>query len=125
MIVYVDSSVVLRPLLDQPGKLKTWGEWQTVYSSELLGVECRRAIDRLRLEGLYGDKQVAAAIQQLLKIERVIKRVRLNRAVLERASATMPTVVKTLDAIHLATALAIRKSRAADLKFATHDTQQA
>ena len=48
-----DSSVVLRPLLDQPKRLKVWGEWEAAYSSELLGVKCRRAIDRLRLEGLY------------------------------------------------------------------------
>jgi len=56
MIVYLDSSVVLRPLLDQPKQLKSWGNWETAFSSEWLGVECRRAIDRLRLEGLYGDR---------------------------------------------------------------------
>lgn len=59
MNVYLDSSAVLRPLLDQPDGLKCWGQWETAYSSELLGVECRRAIDRLRLLGLYDDKQVA------------------------------------------------------------------
>jgi hypothetical protein len=37
----------------------------------------------------------------------------------------MPTVVKTLDAIHIASALAIRDRREVDLVFATHDTQQA
>jgi hypothetical protein len=37
----------------------------------------------------------------------------------------MPTIVKTLDAIHLASALAIRERRGIDLLFATHDNQQA
>ena len=125
MIVYIDSSVVLRALLGQPNKLKTWGQWQAAYSSELLGVECRRAIDRLRLEGLYDDKQVADSIGQLDLIERTIKRVRLSRAIIHTASAAMPTIVKTLDAIHLASAISIRQRRSIDLLFATHDAQQA
>jgi|ERR1051326_1120349 predicted nucleic acid-binding protein len=125
MIVYIDSSVVLRALLGQPNKLKTWGQWQAAYSSELLGVECRRAIDRLRLEGLYDDKQVADSIGQLDLIERTIKRVRLSRTIIHAASATMPTIVKTLDAIHLVSAISIRQRRSIELLFATHDTQQA
>jgi hypothetical protein len=36
----------------------------------------------------------------------------------------MPTVVKTLDAIHLASAAAMRERRGTDLLFATHDAQQ-
>jgi predicted nucleic acid-binding protein len=125
MIVYVDSSVVLRALLGQPNKLKSWGKWQAAYSSELLGVECRRAIDRLRLEGLYDDQQVAESIGQLGLIERTIKRVRLSRTLIQAASATMPTIVKTLDAIHLVSAISIRQRRSLDLLFATHDVQQA
>src|SRR5207244_8284486 len=125
MIVYLDSSVVLRPLFDQPNKLKILGQWKAAYSSELLGVECRRAIDRLRLEGLYDDNQMAAAIEELTKIERTMKRIRLTRTILEAASRTMPTVVKTLDAIHLASAVAIRDRRDIDVTFATHDNQQA
>ena len=37
----------------------------------------------------------------------------------------MPTVVKTLDAIRLTSAVVIRERRAVDLMFATHDSQQA
>ncbi len=37
----------------------------------------------------------------------------------------MPTVVKTLDAIHLASALLFREGRGEALVFATHDSQQA
>jgi predicted nucleic acid-binding protein len=125
MIVYLDSSVVLRPLFDQPGQLKSWGQWQTAYSSELLGVECRRAIDRLRLLGLYDDRQVGDAMERLSKIERAIRRVRLTKSVVLAASKTMPTIVKTLDAFHLVSAVAIRDRRGIDLLFATHDDQQA
>jgi hypothetical protein len=124
MIVYVDSSVVLRRLLDQPRVIRGWGDWEAAYSSELLGIECRRAIDRLRLEGFYDDQQVARAIEQLALIERAISRIRITPAIVEAASRSMPTVVKTLDAIHLASAAAMRERRGTDLLFATHDAQQ-
>jgi predicted nucleic acid-binding protein len=125
MIVYVDSSVVLRPLFDQPRQLKSWGQWQAAYSSELVGVECRRAIDRLRLLSLYDDSQVGEAMDRLVKIERTIKQIRLTKSIIRAAAQTMPTIVKTLDAFHLVSALALRERRDIELLFATHDSQQA
>jgi len=125
VIVYLDSSVIFRPLLDQPGQLKSWGQWQAAYSSELVGVECRRAIDRLRLLSLYDDNQVGEAMDRLIKIERTIKQVRLTKSIIRAAAKTMPTIVKTLDAFHLVSALAIRERREIELLFATHDGQQA
>jgi predicted nucleic acid-binding protein len=111
MIVYIDSTVVLRPLFDQPGQLKLWGNWEAAYSSELLGVECRRAIDRLRLLSLYDDNQVGHAVERLSRIEKTIKRIRLSKSIVLAASKTMPTVFKTLDAFHPVSALAIRERR--------------
>jgi hypothetical protein len=125
MIIYLDSSVVVRPLFDQPGKLKIWGQWQVAYSSELLGIECRRAIDRLRLLSLFDDTQVGKAIERLGQIERTIRRIRLSRSIIQAASKTMPTVIKTMDAFHLVSAVAIRDRRGIELLFATHDSQQA
>jgi PIN domain len=125
MNVYLDSSIVLRVLLDQPRKLSAWGEWEKAYSSELLGVECRRVMDRLRLENALDDETLAQTVEELGKIEKAITRIRLTRPIIQAASKSMPTVVKTMDAFHLVSAVAIRDSRAADLFFATHDSQQA
>jgi hypothetical protein len=125
MNVYLDSSIVLRVLLDQPRKLSGWGEWEKAYSSELLGVECRRVMDRLRLENALDDETLAQTVEELGKIEKAITRIRLTRPIIQAASKSMPTVVKTMDAFHLVSAVAIRDSRAADLFFATHDSQQA
>ena len=125
MIVYLDSSVVLRPLPDQPHSLPDWGRWEAAYTSELLGIECRRVIDRLRLESAFSDEDVAVAMERLERTERSIRRVRLTKSILVAASRTMPTVVKTLDAFHLVTAIALRDRRHIDLLFATHDAQQA
>ena len=125
MIVYVDTSIVLRVLLGQPGRLDAWGQWKAAYSSELLGLEARRVIDRLRLELALDDPGVSEAQQTLLKIEQGIGYVLLTRTVLYRASLPMPTAVKTLDAIHLTSALLFQEQRKEKLVFATHDTTQA
>ncbi len=124
MIAYLDSSVVLRPLLGQR-KAINWTAWESAYSSEILGLEVRRVIDRLRLEALLDDRGVAEAHQELGRIEQFIGQVPLTRMVLHRAALPMPTVVKTLDAIHLTSALLLQENKGHPLIFATHDSQQA
>jgi len=125
MTLYLDSSVILRVLLGQPPQLANWGKWERAYTSELAGIEARRVIDRLRLEGALDDAGVALAQEELGKIESGIGLIRLSRVVLRRAALPMATVVRTLDALHLATALVFRERRNESLVFATHDTQQA
>jgi predicted nucleic acid-binding protein len=123
--VYLDTSVVLRVLLRQPKRLASWGRWDHAYGSELLGVEASRVIDRLRVEGVLEDAAVADAQEELSRIEGAIGSIPLTRPVLQRASLPMATIVKTLDAIHLASALLLRERRDAAVVFATHDPQQA
>ena len=124
MIVYVDTSVVLKVLLRQPGALRNWDRWSEAFSSELLKVEARRVIDRLRLGMHLDDEGVARAHEELVGIERAIGFIEVNRRVLSRAAGPMPTAVKTLDAIHLASALLLAERRPKPPRFATHDHQQ-
>jgi uncharacterized protein len=125
MIAYVDASVALRVLLRQPGRLPTWAEWEAAYSSELIGLEIRRTIDRLRAQGDLGGEAVAELLQSAATIEEGLALVSLTRTVLQRAALPMATPVRTLDAIHLATALMVRERSTDPLIFATHDAQQA
>jgi hypothetical protein len=123
--VYLDTSTVLRVVLSQPEPLGIWGKWEAACASELLGVEARRVLDRLRLEGTLDDDQVGTFQAALARVERTIDGIRLTRLVLGRAALPMATPVKTLDALHLASALLWRERRSQDLIFATHDPQQA
>jgi predicted nucleic acid-binding protein len=124
MIVYLDTSVVLRHLLGQAEALEADG-WQRAYSSEILGLEARRVIDRIRLESALDDDGVARAHEALAHMEQSIHCMFLTRPILRRAALPMPTVVKTLDAIHLASALLFQERTGDSLTFATHDLQQA
>jgi predicted nucleic acid-binding protein len=123
MTVYLDTSVVLRHLLRQPQSLSNWGRWERVYSSVLLRVESLRVLDRLRLERALNDEQIAELIQQLTRLFQSIDLVPLSEPVVERAAEPFPTAIETLDALHLATAIAVQKQERVELTFLTHDAQ--
>ena len=125
MIVYLDTSVVLRVLFGQAKPLQMWGTWERAYSSAMMGVEARRTIDRLRLESVLDDECVVQAHDALKVMERRLGTLRVTQAVLWRAALPMATTVKTLDAIHLASALLLHERHVPSLTFATHDRQQA
>ena len=82
-------------------------------------------IDRLRLEAALDDQGVVSAQRELVRIEGTIGRIGLTRAVLRRAALPMATAVKTLDAIHVASAMLFQERRGTQLLFVTHDAQQA
>ena len=125
MTVYLDTSVVLRALLATGDAPPDWGAWERAYSSELMGVEARRTLDRLRLEHALDDDGLADAHDALAATEQAIGSIRLTAAVLRRAGQPMPAAVKTLDAIHLASALLFAERRGSGLVFGTHDRRQA
>ena len=125
MTVYLDTSTVIRALVGPGAVLRGWGQWDDAYASELMGVEARRVLDRLRLERALDDEGLATAHEALGAIERAIGSIRLTRSILLRASQPMPTAVKTVDAIHLASALLFEEQRGAGIVFGTHDRRQA
>ena len=125
MRVYLDTSTLLRVVFGEPKPLADWGGWTEAYTSELTRVECRRAMERLRLAGALKDADLAELQERLEAFERHVKRIDISRPVLRRAGLPMGTPVKTLDAIHLASALMLQEQRVPDLVFATHDKRQA
>jgi predicted nucleic acid-binding protein len=122
MIVYLDTSIVLRVLFREPHPIDIWGKWDKAYSSALWRVEALRTVDRLRLLHEITDREVADLVRNVQIIHETFAIYPLDERVLQRASETFPTVVGTLDAIHLATAVSIREAQAIDLLL-THDSQ--
>ena len=121
----MDTSIVLRVLFGEPDPLEEWGTWEMGYSSELLRVEARRTIDRLRLGSALDDEGVAEAKLRLDAIELGLGFIAITKAVLHRAGLPMATAVRTLDALHIVSALMIQERRGTRIAFATHDRSQA
>ncbi len=122
MNVYVDSSVLLRVVLGEPGRVPIWSRITNAISSELIRLECLRTIDRARIRLGHDDRQVAHYRADVLEAVDGFSLVALDSVVLARASEPFPTMVGSLDAIHLATALVIR-DEVEGLAFATHDEE--
>ena len=121
MILYIDSSAILRRLLSQAGALEEDEEYSILVTSALSEVECLRSVDRLRLRERMDDGRATALREGVFRLLEGIERVEITPALLGRASQPMPTALGTLDAIHLATALAWRERADEDLTLATHD----
>lgn len=90
-----------------------------------MAVEARRTIDRLRLERALHEEEVADAHHELSTAVRMVSLIEIIPEVLRRASQPMPTVVKTLDAIDLASALLFAERTNTDVLFGTLDRSQA
>ena len=124
MRVYLDTSVVLRVLFRERNQIRIWGKWDRAYSSSLWRTEAFRTVDRLRLGGDLSDRDVSELAAEIETVHQTLAVVPLAETILRRASEAFPTVVGTLDAIHLSTALAIRESEQID-QMLTHDQQLA
>lgn len=122
MTVYIDTSVILRILFREPNPVELWGKWERAFSSRLWRVEALRNVDQLRLSGDLADEEVADLVREIRVVHETLAIYPLTERILQRATETFPTVVGTLDAIHLATALAIQEVEPIDLLL-THDSQ--
>jgi predicted nucleic acid-binding protein len=122
---YVDTSVLLRVLLGEAEPLAQWSEIEQAYASRLLVLEVARTIDRYRLRGVIDDEQVAQLHSEARRVVRSIHLLGVTDELLDRAERPMPTVVGSLDAIHLVTAVELARTLTEPLVFATHDIQLA
>ena len=121
MIAYLDSSVLLRKVLRQPGALREWAAIRTGVASALAETECLRSLDRLRLRTGLADRDLAQRREAVFRLLESLEVVEVTAPVLARAAQPLPTELGTLDAIHLATALLWREHSGGDIVMATHD----
>ncbi len=123
MNVYLDTSIVLRRLLKQKNSLRSWGSWKNVYSSQLLQIEALRTFDRIRLQNLITDKELAVVIKQFNEVSSCVHEIPISSQVVNRACQSFPTIIGTLDALHLASAIILKNELDIPLVFLTHDKQ--
>ena len=121
MIGYLDSSVILRVVLGEPGRLQDWAGLREGVTSALAEVECLRTLERLVLRGALEAGQAAERRAAVYDVLEAVELVALSPPVLARAAQPFPVPLGTLDALHLATALLWRERGERGLVFATHD----
>ena len=98
-MIYVDSSAVAKLVFDEPesGAFLEYARHSTLISSALTRTEVLRAVTRFD----------PALSSRALAIVQHIEIVAITGAILESAAKQQPPTLRTLDAIQLATALAL------------------
>lgn len=122
MIGYLDSSVLLRALLNQKGKLEEINQLERPVASRLLKTECLRTLDRLRLLGSLTEDEFLVAVEDLYEVLESVEFIEITDVILERAGGAFPVALGTLDAIHLVSAMLWREQFNEPLFFLTHDS---
>lgn len=120
---YLDTSVILRHVLGEPQPYPV-DRFAQIYASELARIEALRAIDRLRIQDRWSTEEVATRTRVLTAIMAAIAEVPLQSPILRRTAEPFPTIVRTLDALHIATALLVEIQTRKSLLFVTHDARQ-
>ena len=103
-LVYLDSSALVKLVVVEPESralLAQLEEWPQRVSSALALTELPRALERAGLG--------AAAHRRAREVLGRIALVDVDRRILATAATLEPRALRTLDAIHLATALAVRE----------------
>jgi predicted nucleic acid-binding protein len=119
---YIDSSVVLRILLPQSDAIPDLTQWR-LFSSQLVDVEVRRTLLRYHAEHVLSAAKFARRVNDWNLVRDSIDLIPISNGILQRAAEPFPTLVKTLDAIHLATAIGWAGQSQAPVTILTHDRQ--
>jgi predicted nucleic acid-binding protein len=128
VFAYLDSSVLLRIVLRERSTLPEWSSIETGITSELARVECNRTLERLFLHGVFDEDEFLAKRDEIAEILERVTVVPLDTAVVTLAAGRLNLALRTLDTLHLMTAVAARNAQPAahpTLTFATHDHQLA
>ena len=110
MVAYLDSSVVLRHILLGEEPIRHALEFPRVVSSELIEIECRRVLHRYRLAGDLTDEGLAAARERLDAVLAGMDLLEMTKPIKQRAMEAFPVIIRTLDALHVSTALMVAET---------------
>ncbi len=125
MIAYVDSSVILRLVLHQEGRLAEWRRIETAVTSALTTVECHRTLQRRHHRELLSSADLVTRREIASQLIERMERTQITPNILRRAAEPFPLPLGSLDAIHLASALAWEAANGTmdRIAFATHDVE--
>jgi len=114
--LYVETSALARAYLheDASAQAALTSELEsadTVVTSALTAVELRRAVVQVTTSGRVPQERANESLRRALEVLARIDVVPLDEPVLARAGGAFPLPIRTLDALHVASALEVRLQR--------------
>jgi len=124
---YFDTSVLVKRYLNEPGSILARGllRGHRFVSCVLIPLEAYSTFARLKAAGELNDRNFAAILARVGTDRRQWQLVELHPPILARAQEVVErTQVRTLDALHIASALAFEERSREVLPFVTADQWQ-
>lgn len=121
MIIYLDSTCILRHLLGTGPTWPLWKKWERAYTSALTRTECCRLANKLHADGRLDDAQRARLGAWIESVCACLTIVPVTDAILRRAADPFPVATGTLQSLHLATLLELRAATGITCAVATDD----
>ena len=124
---YFDTSVLVKRYVNEPGSIRArelLRRWPVV-SSALAPVEATSAFHRRVLAGQADEREARAMIRRMAEDRASWQLLGVDPAILARAELLVRDVaLRTLDAIHVASALMLVEGMARRVPFVTADANQ-
>jgi hypothetical protein len=118
---YLDSSAIIRFLTQTPEFFREFSEPQVFATAEITEIECFRTFDKLRLMGELSDDELIVAKEDLKDLLASADIIQMDHEVLTAAKAPYSMVIRSLDAIHIATALEWQRELKEPVTIFSHD----
>lgn len=125
MKAYIDSSIILRIVLGEKNAISFPENLGEFAASEILKIECFRTFDRMQRAQYFPEDEIADRYSALHQMIRSLRLIKFSDAISQKACEPFPVILKTLDAIHLASAVLWQQQEQDDVLFFTHDIQLA
>jgi predicted nucleic acid-binding protein len=125
--IYLDTSTYLKLFVKEKGSqvARPLVRKSRIISSAILTIECFSSLSRKRKRGELGDKDFNSLVSKIKMDAEYIEILRLTDEILLRAeSVALQSDSRTLDSIHIASALIFRDTTEIDLTFVTSDKRQ-
>ena len=124
MKAYLDSSVLIAIAFREAKHIANLEQYDSLMTSRMACAECFRTLHRLNLERKIDENETVARGDFFRESFRGLILIDVSTAVINRAMESFGIYVKTLDAIHLSTALLWQEQKKEELTFLTHDERQ-
>ena len=125
---YFDTSALVKRYVREEGSVRVRAllRGKGVLSAAIITVELASALSRRRSEGDLSAQDFAAIVSRIREDRAYWHLIELSPLVLTRAEALVQSsILRTLDAIHVAAALVFEEVSGASLPFVTGDSRQA
>jgi uncharacterized protein len=111
MLAYFDSSALVKLLIEEPGSgiaLDLWNGAPAISTSRIAHLEVRAALEAARRARRLSSGGVRSAVQLWDRYRRGLRTVEVDELLTDAAAElTGPLALNALDAIHLASAVAV------------------